>query len=308
MLQPIAFQPIIVPKMWGTEVWTISAQGDRISIVANGPLKGNSINELVEVYMDELVGQHVFDRYNTIFPLLFKRIDAQDDLSIQVHPNDEHASGMGKSEMWYVSDALPGAAILMGFNKNLTEGDVRRAIAGNTLEELVNHQPVEVGDVAYIPAGRVHALCKGTQVMEIQQTSDTTYRLYDYGRIDKEGKPRDLHISEGLSVLNYKRLVQPLVDYELQANDLTPLVRDEHFVTNILYLTHKVSRDTYDLDSFVVYMLLEGACTINGVPMRAHPLGDNQPRHTDTLMIPASITDVDIVPYGEAKLLEIYVP
>lgn len=308
MLQPFAFKPIIVPKIWGSETWKLSAQGDNISIVKNGNLKGTDLNELIEVYLDELLGEHVFEQYGTTFPLLFKSIDAQDDLSIQVHPNDEQAeNGIGKSEMWYISDAQPYASIVMGFSKSTNRQEVQAAVADNTLPSLLNKQSVTVGDVAYIPAGTVHALCKGSQVVEIQQSSDTTYRLYDYGRVDSAGNPRELHVKQALDVLNYKRLLQPLVDYEPQQDDLTPLVQDPHFVTNMLDLTHSAYRDTTLYDSFVVYLLLEGECVINDIPMKKSA-SQNDTDAIDTLLIPASTTDVHIQTNGHVKLLEVYVP
>lgn len=309
MLGPLQFKPIVQPKIWGAEIWTLSAQGEFISEVERGPLAGSTLDELMEVYMDELVGEHVFDLYGRTFPLLFKRIDARDDLSIQVHPNDDQAeNGMGKSEMWYVTQANDEASIVVGFDKATNRKEVEQHIADNTLSELVNHSRVQVGDVAYIPAGTIHALCRGTQVMEIQQSSDTTYRLFDYGRKDKQGNPRQLHIDQGLSVLNYKRELQPLVYYEDREDEVNTLVSDPHFVTNLLHLTAPAHRDTVPLDSFVVYMCLEGACTINDIPMRSLLLGEEKPLHTDTIFIPACINDVVIRPQGKVKLLEIYIP
>lgn len=299
MIGPFKFKPFIIPKIWGKETWTLSAQGEYVSVVSEGPLKGSDLGELIEVYMDELLGGHVFEQYGNGFPLLFKRIDAQDDLSIQVHPNDEQSlDGVGKNEMWYVLNSKPEASVILGFNQKTLAGDVRRHLQDGTITGIVNHVPVAEGDVLHIPAGMIHALCKGTHVLEVQQSSDTTYRLFDYNRRDAEGNLRQLHVDKALDVLNYKRLLQTKVDYEPLMDDIITLVADEHFVTNLLTLSRPANRDSYELDSFIVYMCAKGACVINGMH-----LAENE-----TLLVPAAMTEIEIIPENEVSLLETYVP
>lgn len=299
MIGPFKFKPFVIPKIWGQETWTLSAHGEYVSVVSEGALRGSNLDELVEVYMDELLGSHVFDQYGNNFPLLFKQIDAQDDLSIQVHPNDvQSLDGVGKNEMWYVLNSKPEASVILGFNQKLLAGDVRRHLQEGTITTVLNQVPVAAGDVLHIPAGMIHALCKGTHVLEIQQSSDITYRLFDYNRRDKEGKLRPLHVDKALDVLTYKRLLQTKVDYETQEDDIVTLVEDEHFVTNLLTLSRPAGRDSYELDSFMVYMCAKGACVINGMHLT----------EGETLLIPAAMTEIEIIPEGEVRLLETYVP
>jgi len=305
-MYPLKFIPIHKPKIWGSETWLLSGYGDEISVVENGLLRGNGLDEVLEIYMDELVGQHVFDSFGNAFPLLFKYINAQDKLSVQVHPNDEQAAPFdsdGKSEMWYVTKAAVHAQIVVGFKSKVTQQQVQHAVDTQTLHEIVNYVPVSQGDVAYIPAGTVHALCGGSEVLEIQQSSDLTYRLYDYGRCDAEGNLRELHVEKALSVLNCNRMLQLLVDYEPQEDDVTRLVTDPHFTTNMLCISAPVSRDYASIDSFVVLMAAEGAFSV------AEPGEEEvQCQQGELVLLPAAMTEVVIRPQGDSKILEIYVP
>lgn len=306
-MYPLKFKPIVMPKVWGAEHWLLSGYGDNTSVVANGYLQGNTFDEIAEIYMDELLGQHVFDKFNGFLPLLFKKIDANDKLSVQVHPNDEQAAeleSLGKSEMWYITKATHEAQIAMGFARKTSRQQVKEAIEQNTLPELINYVPVVAGDVANIPAGTIHAMCGGTQVLEIQETSDITYRLYDYARPDEKGNMRQLHVEQGLEVLNYNRLVQPLVDYEVGDEEVVRLVSDEHFTTNLLIINHPVSRDYVSIDSFVVLMAAEGAFSVGEIGEEEVECGEHE-----LVMLPAAMTDVVIRPKTpETKILEVYVP
>ena len=305
-MYPLKFTPIVLPKIWGEEAWLLSGYGDNMSLVNNGYLKGNSLDELIEVYMDELLGQHVCDKYGSSFPLLFKRITAQDRLSIQVHPNDEQAAqanSFGKSEMWYVTEASPEAKVVMGFANKTNSKQVKQAIEDLTLPDLVNNVTVNRGDMFYIPAGTIHALCGGTEVLEIQQSSDLTYRIYDYGRRDDKGNLRQLHVAEALDVLDYNRLLQTTVDYEPIDDEVVRGVSDDHFITNIISLTHPATRDYAMLDSFVVLMAAEGSFSIES----DGELVDC--KNKELVLLPASSTDVIIRPQGaNCKILEVYVP
>ncbi len=309
MLYPLLFQPIVKPKIWGKEIWSLSGYGEDQSVVCNGFLEGNTLSEVLEVYMDELVGGRVYDRYGLHFPLLFKIIDAQDDLSIQVHPNDEQAAAMaceneedapafGKTEMWVVTKATDEASIVLGFNKSTNAAEVAASLQSNTIMDLLQMVPVKKGDVALIEAGTVHALRKGTQVAEIQQTSDTTYRLYDYNRLGVDGKLRPLHVAEALHVLQYNRMAEPLVTTKGQQS-VERLVNDPHFVTNRLHINQTLQRDYAPYDSFVVYMCLEGSVTVE------YEDGQQTLSAGQTCLIPACLPDIALIPVnGEAVILE----
>lgn len=261
MLYPLLFHPVVKPKVWGSETWLLSGYGDEQSVVANGFLQGNDLGDVLEIYMDELVGGKVYDRYRLFFPLLFKIIDAEDHLSIQVHPNDEQAAAMaadsdirqlGKTEMWVVTKAQEEASIVLGFARPTSAEDVKLSLSKNTIMDRLQIVPVKKDDVAIIPAGTVHALRKGTQVVEIQETSDITYRLYDYNRAGLDGRLRELHIPQALQVLDYNAMPNPLVTVE-DKKPVTNLVNDIHFTTNRLRFDKALQRDYARYDSFVVY-------------------------------------------------------
>ena len=305
-LYPLKFRPITKPKVWGAETWALSGYGEDESVVANGFLKDNSLSEVQEIYMDELVGGKVYDRFGNVFPLLFKFIDAKDDLSIQVHPTDQMAAEegqLGKTEMWYVTEAAEDASVIMGFGRSTTAQEVRQRLQDDSIMDILQVVPVAKGDVAYIPAGTVHALRKGTQVAEIQETSDLTYRLYDYHRPGVDGKLRPLHIEESIRALDYSALAAPLVDYT-HKEGLTTLVRDTHFITNLLTLSHKVSRDYAQLDSFVVYMCVQGEVTIH---CQDEESADVTIHQGETVLLPAVLKDIVLTPRKEAQILEVFV-
>lgn len=306
MLYPLLFKTITKPKVWGKEAWLLSGYGDDQSVVANGFLKGNTLGEALEIYMDELVGGKVYDRYGQLFPLLFKVIDAHDNLSIQVHPNDEQAAAMqsdgdvaqlGKTEMWVVTKAHKDASIVLGFARQTSAEEVQKSLSANTVTDLLQVVPVKKDDVALIPAGTVHALRKGTQVVEIQETSDITFRLYDYNRPGTDGRLRELHIPQALQVLHYEAMPQPLIPQK-DSSPIAELVNDPHFTTNRLRFDQPLQRDYARYDSFAVYVCLNGAAEIEyeggSVPLKA----------MQTCLIPASLPDIRIVPKGVCDIME----
>ena len=320
-LYPLLFHPIVKPKVWGSETWALSGCGEDLSVVSNGFLAGNTLSDVLEIYMDELVGGHVYDAFGNTFPLLFKFIDAKDNLSIQVHPDDRQAaaSGMsGKTEMWYVTAADEAASVVMGFARNTSAEEVRASLQDDTVMGLLQVVPVSKGDVAYIPAGTVHALRRGTQVAEIQQTSDVTYRLYDYRRPGLDGRLRPLHVDEALAVLDFGKRQEPLVRYDRQVSDVpVSLVRDPHFSVSLLRLDRQLERDYAALDSFVVYMCTEGSFSVHCNGADAGGMsepgvscgGDMVVRAGQVLLLPAVPTDVTLRPLTTAAtVLEISVP
>ena len=323
MLYPLKFSPILKDKIWGGtklkslfnksaetdklgESWELSGYEGDESVVTNGYLAGNNLTELIEIYMGELIGDTIFDEYGLAFPLLFKLIDANENLSIQVHPNDETAAerhnSYGKTEMWYVVDADPGSELIIGFSDDCSRETYLNAMSEDKVEDLLLKVPVTKGDVFFIPAGRVHAIGKGVVVAEIQQSSDITYRIYDYKRKDDNGNERELHTEQALDVINFEASREPKTVYTPILNETTPLVTCDYFTTNMLRFDKRLERRYSTIDSFVSYMCLEGNFSIEFE-------GDiTIISKGDTVLIPASIDELSLIPVGEVTLLEVYVP
>lgn len=316
------FLPLYKNKVWGGnkiatlgfdyrplencgEMWILSGLKDNESVVADGPLAENNLNEILEVYMGDLVGEKNYEHYGNDFPLLIKVIDACDKLSIQVHPDDKLAQerGMsgGKSEMWYVMEAEKGAEIIDGFDEVVPREMIAEYAASGHLEKKLHVEHPQNGDVYYLPAGRVHALGKGLLIAEIQQPSDCTYRLYDYNRPDKDGNLRQLHIAEALDAIDYTTVKSPRTDYEYRKNETVEVVNTPHFVTSLIMLDKPMRKDFRELDSFVVYFCVEGIAAVKSmeriVPMHAG----------ECVLVPAVADEVELFSQGETKLLEIYI-
>lgn len=311
-MYPLKFVNICKPKIWGEELWQLSGYGEDISVVANGPLCGKRLSELMDTNAEQLVGKTLFERYGTLFPLLFKIIDARDDLSIQVHPDDkvarERHNCLGKTEMWFVVDTDEGASIINGFAKDTTCEEVLAKTESLQLPTILQTVNVNYGDVAYIPAGQIHALRRGTVVAEIQETSDITYRVYDYHRQDKDGNYRELHVDKAVSVLNYERTTPPLIPYRLpEVNTVCNLVTDPHFTTNYIRLTQIVQRDYSLLDSFVVYMCVWGVMEVK-VNDADSGLQTITLKKGETVLVPASLSSVSLRPMTtQSRVLEVYI-
>lgn len=320
-LYPLKFAPVLKDKIWGGtklkslfgkaaetdklgESWELSGYEGDESVVTNGFLEGNDLAELVEIYMGELIGDKVYDQYGLSFPLLFKLIDANDNLSIQVHPGDEVAAerhnSFGKTEMWYVVDADPGASLIIGFTKDCTREEYVDALQAGEVESLLQAVPVKKGDVFFIPAGLVHAIGKGVVVAEIQQSSDITYRIYDYKRTDDQGNERELHTEQALDVIDFTAAKNPKTAYHATLNEVVELVKCEYFTTNIIRFNEVVTRNYASLDSFVAYMCLEGDFVIaaNGEKTVVNK--------GETVLIPASIDEVVLYPEAEGTIMEVY--
>jgi mannose-6-phosphate isomerase len=326
MLYPLTFETIFKDKIWGGqkikailekeysplpncgETWEVSDVEGNVSVVKEGSLQGKSLRELVEQYKDKLVGKHVFEQYGNRFPLLIKFIDANDDLSIQVHPNDELAkqrgSGYGKTEMWYIIQADEGAKLNSGFNREVTEEEYVKAVADNTIQDLLNIETAEAGDVFFLPAGRVHYIGKGLLLAEIQQTSDTTYRIYDFDRVDATtGQKRELHTDMAVDAIDYRHYDHYKTHYEQKQNESVNAVTSDYFVTNVLTFTQEVLHDYTHIDSFVILICVAGALTVEA------PGGYNVPlKMGQCVLIPASINTVTLIPDGDMTVLETYVP
>jgi mannose-6-phosphate isomerase len=322
-LYPLKFEPICLEKIWGGnrlktllgkkynskncgESWEISGVEGNISVVTNGFLKGNDLSELIEIYMGELVGDKVYEQFGAEFPLLIKFIDAQDDLSIQVHPNDELSkerhNAFGKTEMWYIVDVAEGALINSGFNQPVDREKYIEYLENGNLTDLLKYDEAKVGDVFFIPAGRVHAIGKGSLVAEIQQTSDVTYRIFDYNRKDDKGNLRELHSDLALDAIDFSYLDDYKTKYIAELNKPTEIVSCRYFTTNILEFDKPIEKDYNNLDSFVIYITMEGNFIIETEE------GTDQVAKGETILIPASIEFVKLNPQnGKVKLLEVYI-
>jgi mannose-6-phosphate isomerase len=256
--------------------------------------------------MDELLGESVYDRYGTEFPLLIKIIDANDRLSIQVHPDDrlaeERHHAWGKTEMWYVIDAKPGAVIYTGFRKKITREEYLERLAAKTLEETINVTPVRAGDAFFIPAGMVHAIGAGVLLAEIQQTSDVTYRIYDWDRTDASGKPREMHTALALDAINFNLDTNNLIRKEPELNRTVLLAESPYFRTGLIRFDSPIIKDYSLTDSFVIYLCTESMVVVECFGHR------EEIRAGETVLIPASADNVVIIPQGTATLLEVFVP
>ncbi|MBO5705701.1 MAG: class I mannose-6-phosphate isomerase [Bacteroidaceae bacterium] len=321
MLYPLLFEANLFPIIWGGnrlialkgmppidvpigESWEISAVKGKESIVANGPLKGKNLRDLSWEYGSELLGRTIDERYGSEFPILVKFIDTSNDLSIQVHPDDSMAMRrhgcMGKTEMWYVVDALPDAYLYAGFSRDITREEYRRMVEDDSICDVLAKHNISKGDAFYVPAGIVHALCRGTFVVEIQQSSDITYRIYDYKRIGMDGKPRELHTSLAEDVLDFSCHKEYSLDYTATENTSNVICNNRFFRIGLLPLTMPMRRDLRHYDSFIVYVCIQGECIIGESTYLQQGF---------SCLVPAVCADIFISPAQEGakvELLEIY--
>jgi len=321
-LYPLKFTPILKDKIWGGskiakmqisdnatentgEAWILSGVENDETPVSNGFLAENTINELVEIYMEDLVGEKIFETFGSEFPLLYKVIDANDDLSIQVHPNDELALKRhdcnGKSEMWYIMDAEKDAEIILGFNQDINQPKFLKNLENNTLLDILAQQKVQSGDAYYIPSGCIHAIRKGVLLAEIQQTSDITYRIWDWNRKDENGNSRELHVEEALEAINYNARNDGATRSQGIINGTSSLIKTPYFHTNEIILTQGVEKNYADLDSFVTLFCVKGQGTIvaNDVSVEI--------KTGELVLIPANIDIARIFPTNSMRILETYI-
>ena len=314
------FEPLLKQTLWGGnkiipfkhldtqlehvgESWEISGVAGSETIVANGRYKGLTLNELVRTEQARLVGRNNYERFGDEFPLLIKFIDARQDLSIQVHPSDEVARrqgrSRGKTEMWYALESTPGAMLYNGLKQQITPERYQQMVADDTICDALAQYPVSEGDVFFIPAGRIHAIGAGCFVAEIQQTSDVTYRIYDFKRKDKDGHYRELHTREAAEAIDYTVLDNYRTLYTPQKNEGQQLVDCPYFTTAVYDLTEPMTIDYTELDSFVILIAVKGEGTITDddemLPLQAG----------DTILLPA--TTGRVVVEGEIKFLETFV-
>lgn len=323
MLYPMTFKPILKEVIWGGaeicpfkglqpvqegigESWELSHVDGNYSVVDNGELKGKTLDELIRTYGKELLGEEVIERFGTVFPLLIKFIDARDDLSIQVHPDDELAkkrhNSFGKTEMWYVIDAKKGAGLYSGFSKQIDAEEYVKRVEDNTIMDVLQRYEVSPGDVFFLPAGRVHAIGAGCFIAEIQQTSNITYRIYDYDRKDANGKGRELHTGLAKDAIDYTVYPDYRTHYKAHTNATVELANSKYFTTNLLDIDTSMTRDFSNLDSFVVYICMAGKATI-----RDNKGNEVFVHQGQTVLIPADTDSVMISPVPGVKFMETYI-
>lgn len=318
-LYPLKFEPILKERLWGGtklkevlnksiesditgESWELSTVKGDVSVVANGDLKGNSLQDLINEYEDLLLGESVVQRFGREFPILIKFIDAKQDLSIQLHPNDQLAKerhdSFGKTEMWYIMDADPGSNLIVGFNKDVKKEEYKESVENDTLLDLLNYEAVEEGDTFFINTGKIHAIGAGVLLAEIQQTSDVTYRVFDFNRRDKNGNLRELHTDMALEAIDYSKKDDFKVNYERKINQSNQMVDCPYFKTNALHLTENLIQDIKTRDSFTILMCVKGGANI------ANDYGTCEIEKGETVLIPASSSTLEIIT-NSAHLLEV---
>ena len=322
MLYPLKFKPIFKHRIWGGdkfastgiklpknidphtigECWSVSGVEGNLSVVSAGFLKSNNIQELIEVYMGDLVGDSVYETYGLEFPVLVKIIDARQLLSVQVHPDDELARSRhgcrGKTEMWYVIDCKPNSYLYAGFNRDVTPEEYLHAVQNGSLTDLLQRHNVCKGDAFIIPAGTVHALGPGLLIAEIQETSDITYRISDWNRVDADGNPRQLHTAEALDAISFADLRQLKLSTDTPPDSVRQIVSTPFFTTDILQCSSKLRRDYALTDSFVIYVCTAGHLEITT------DIGNSSVSQFESILLPAEADEATIT--GNGTLLEIH--
>ena len=323
-MYPLKFKNIFKSVVWGGEKiapfkgvntqqknigesWELSGVKGNESIVAEGPLAGRTITSLAEEYKGALLGEKVYAATGTEFPLLIKFIDARDDLSIQVHPDDvlaaeRHNGSKGKTEMWYVVQADEKAHLMSGLNKEITPEEYAAKVADNTITDVLHDYDVHAGDVFFLPAGRIHSIGKGCFIAEIQQTSDITYRIYDFGRLGLDGKPRELHTELSKAAIDYTVLPDYKTPYQSIKNQENEIVSCKYFTTSLYELDKEVTKDMSVLDSFVIAICVEGSGSLTDSEGNAVSLSQGE-----TVLIPACSRSFTLRPEGSMKVLTSYI-
>jgi mannose-6-phosphate isomerase len=320
-LYPLQFTPLYKYRIWGGEKlktelnkqyteenigesWEISDVSGDETVVAEGALKGKTLRDLIKEFKGDFVGQTVYEKFGEDFPLLIKFIDAKTPLSIQVHPSNEVAkkrhNSFGKNEMWYVMQADDDAELIVGFDEKIDKEKYNKHLENNTILNVMHHEDVQKGDTFYIPTGRVHAIGSGVLLAEIQQTSNITYRIYDYDRVDeKTGDKRELHNDLAIDVIDYEVYESYKTKYEFKKNTSNKLVHSPYFRTNILDISDTVEKDYSYIDSFIIYMCVEGSAEIiSNENIFLLNTGE-------TILIPAN-NKIIVLKATNAKILEVY--
>ena len=324
-LYPFLFHPNLHTVVWGGhrlqvykglqstdepigESWEVSAVPSSTSIISNGSFAGRDIISVISEYPEDILGKAVNEKYHGQLPLLVKFIDAERDLSIQVHPNDEMAQRehgkMGKSEMWYVIKADAGSHLYAGFKQEITPEEYQQRIADGTIIDVLADHQVKAGDVFYLPAGRIHAICGGILLAEVQQSSDVTYRIYDYNRPGMDGKPRQLHTELAAQALDYHVEENYRTEYVDNPNKAIQIIDSPYFDVRVMEISKPFHRDLRKYDSFIISMCIEGDCKLC-----VRSTGDEiLLRQGSSTLIPAAIADYDVHPlHHTTRLLDAFI-
>lgn len=324
-MYPLLFLPNLHTTVWGGhrlapwkglaatatpvgESWEVSCVPSSISVIANGSLQGRRLDEVITAEPEAVLGRSVVERYGAQLPLLVKLIDAERDLSVQVHPDDTMAQRLGlprgKSEMWYVIDARPGSYLYAGFKERLTKADYTRRVADGTICQALARHEVKAGDVFYLPAGRVHAICGGLLLAEVQQSSDTTYRIFDYNRPGLDGQPRPLQTELAAEALDFAVHDEYRTLYTDETHRANPCIASPYFSVRVVDVRNAMHRNLVKYDSFIITLCVKGAVTIT----------TRRDRHSVTLregnacLIPAIAADYDVLPHAHsARLLDAFI-
>lgn len=319
-LYPLKFIPIYKEYLWGgnklkevlqkdvktttaSESWELSGVEGNVSVASNGELQGKTLQELIDTYKEELLGVSVYKRFGNKFPILIKFIDAKLDLSVQLHPNDalarERHNSFGKTEMWHVMQADPGSKLIVGFKETLTKEEYLEHLENGQLLEILNQEEVKTGDTYFINTGKVHAIGAGILLAEIQQTSDVTYRIYDYERKDKGGNTRELHTELAVDAIDYQKKDDFKVNYDTEYNSSNNMVTCDYFITNYLNVVGTFVKQLVNRDSFTIYICVDGQAQIK--------VGENTEKlvQGETILIPATINEISISA-KDAKILEVH--
>ena len=307
-LYPLKFKPILKEKIWGGqhlayklndistdskigESWEISGVNGSISEVEDGKLKGENLNDILQHYKDKLVGQSVFEKFGNEFPLLIKFIDAKENLSVQLHPDDKIAKAkhncMGKTEMWYILNAEQDGFIIADFNKEMSQQAYLNSVDNKSIQNHLNHVKVDSGDVFFIAPGLIHAIGAGVMLAEIQQTSDITYRIYDWDRLDDKGQSRELHQQEALDAIDFSSK-KPKIDYAKNENSINGVVHNPHFKTDYLKVNQKFDLDLNQWDSFTILI------NVGNDAKLWHNQKAYNFKSQETYLIPALLTSISI--------------
>tara|TARA_R110002050_G_scaffold286121_3_gene436439 strand:- start:42730 stop:43692 length:963 start_codon:yes stop_codon:yes gene_type:complete len=318
-MYPLKFNPILKERLWGGrklgdifgkpiesditgESWEISTVKGDISVVSNGDLAGSTLQDLIDANSEALLGKSVVARFGKEFPILIKFIDAKQDLSIQLHPNDklakERHNSFGKTEMWYIMDADKDADLIVGFNKNVTKEEYQKSIENDTLLDLLNYEKVKEGDTFFINTGKIHAIGAGVVLAEIQQTSDVTYRVFDFNRKDKEGNLRELHTDMAVDAMDYQQKDDFIVKYSKENNAVNTMVDCPYFKTNYINLSENFKQDISNRDSFTIYMCVSGSATV------VNDSGEATIKKGETVLVPANSKQITLKT-NKATLLEV---
>jgi mannose-6-phosphate isomerase len=321
MLYPFLFKPIFFEKVWGAnrltglfgkncqhlgncgESWEVSGLENKSTIIENGFLAGNELCEIVEIYMEDLVGEDAYGIFGATFPLLVKFIDTSQYLSLQVHPEGVpgKVKNNGKAEMWYVLNAEPEAEIIVGFNRKINKEEFIKHLENKTVKDILNVEKPKAGDVYFIPPGTIHAIGSGVTLIEIQQTSDTTYRVYDWDRVDAHGNTRELHKEMALQTIDFNSEISGKIPVVEALNQSVNIIQNKFFTANILAFNKNIKTDYVKVDSFVILCCVEGNFEL------ISQSGSEYIEKGRCVLLPAETTEVEFVTTKFSKIIEVYI-